>query len=67
MPEAGLEAYTFAEFAHKYRISLTFLYELIKRGDAPRTMKVGNKRLISAKAAADWVQRFEDQAESSAA
>jgi hypothetical protein len=54
-------AYTIAEFCDAFRISRTFLYELNKRGEGPRLMRVGRRCLISAQAAADWSREREDQ------
>lgn len=54
-------AYTLAEFCQAFRISRTFLYELNKKGQGPRLMRVGRRCLISAEAAADWSKQMEAQ------
>ena len=41
-------------------------YNLLKRGDAPKTMMVGKRRLVSVEAAAAWRSRMEDQSASAA-
>jgi hypothetical protein len=55
------QAYTLAEFCSAYAISRTFLYELNKKGQGPRLMRVGRRCLISAEAAADWRKQMETQ------
>jgi len=56
MPTA---AYLIAEFCRAHRVSRAFFYVLLKRGDAPKVMKVGKRRLVSDEAAKDWRQRME--------
>ena len=47
------------EFCEEHRISRAFYYELQKRKQGPKTMKVGTRRLISHEAAAEWRRRME--------
>ena len=42
------------EFCARHGISRAFLYLLWKRGEGPRFMQIGARRLISREAAADW-------------
>jgi predicted DNA-binding transcriptional regulator AlpA len=42
-----------------HSISRAFFYELRKKGLAPREMRVGTRRIISAEAARDWRQQRE--------
>lgn len=52
--------YTVQEFCAEHGgISKVFFYELQKRGQGPRIMKVGRRTLISAEAAAEWRARME--------
>lgn len=54
--------FTIYEFCNLHKVSKTTFYEMLKTGDAPRVMKVGNKTLISAEAAADWRRKMEQPA-----
>lgn len=54
-------AVSVTEFCHSHSISRTTFYELVKRGEAPRFMKVGTRTLISAEAAAEWRRRMESR------
>jgi predicted DNA-binding transcriptional regulator AlpA len=42
------------EFCNRHGISLSFFYLLQERGQAPHTMKVGGRRLVSVEEAARW-------------
>ncbi len=53
------DAYSVDEFAARHDISRAYLYLLWKRGQGPRFMQVGARRLISREAAADWRQALE--------
>lgn len=46
--------YSVREFCNVHRISHGTFYNLIKRGDAPRLMRVGGRVLITEAAAAEW-------------
>jgi hypothetical protein len=46
--------YSLDEFCSVHGISRAFLYLLQERGEAPDIMHVGNRRLVSAEAAAAW-------------
>lgn len=52
---------TIAQFCTDTNISRTFFYELNKKGQGPRLMRVGRRCLISAEAAADWRKQMEAQ------
>jgi hypothetical protein len=56
-----LEAFSITEFCTAHRISRATFYNLLAAGEGPRTMKVGNRVLISRDAAADW-RREREQA-----
>lgn len=56
-------AFSVAEFCEKHRITKPTFYELVKRGTAPRIMKVGRRTLISIEAAADWRRQMEQGAQ----
>ena len=47
------------EFCEEHRISRSFYYDLLKKNQGPKTMKVGARRLISHEAAAEWRRRME--------
>lgn len=57
-----LQAMTFKQFCELNSISLSFLYDLLKDGRGPATLRIGSKRLITAEAAAAWRKRFEESA-----
>ncbi len=59
--DAARQAYTIVEFCIAHRISRAGFYNLLKSGTAPRVMKVGARRLISAEAAAEWRRQMESQ------
>lgn len=46
--------FTILDWCKDNCISRAMFYKLAAEGLAPRTMKIGRKRLISAEAAADW-------------
>jgi hypothetical protein len=47
-------AMSVAEFCLLHSISIGFFYELLKRGEGPRIMKVGLRTLVSVEEAARW-------------
>jgi hypothetical protein len=51
---AGVEV-----FCRRHGISRAYLYLLWRRGDGPRYMQVGARRLISKEAALDWRRGLE--------
>jgi predicted DNA-binding transcriptional regulator AlpA len=52
-------AFTISEWCETKRISRSLFYILDRRGEAPRTFRVGKRRLISAEADAEWVRKRE--------
>jgi predicted DNA-binding transcriptional regulator AlpA len=52
-------AWTIEEFCQSHGISRATFYNLLKRGYAPRIMKVGARTLISIEAASDWREHME--------
>lgn len=48
------DAYGVEEFCKRHGISRAYVYLLWKRGEGPRFMQVGARRLISREAAAEW-------------
>jgi predicted DNA-binding transcriptional regulator AlpA len=50
----GRKASTVDEFCAEHSISRAMFYKLQKAGQAPRTMRVGSKQLISEEAAFAW-------------
>jgi hypothetical protein len=47
-------AFTIQQFCTAHNISPAFYFELQKRGEGPRVMAVGRRRLISIEEAARW-------------
>lgn len=60
-------AWTIEEFCQSHAISRATFYNLLKRGEAPVTMQVGKRRLVSAEAASAWRSRMESISGGSAA
>lgn len=60
------QAFSVAEFCDAHGFTKVLFYKLMKLGRGPRIMKVGNRTLISAEAAADWRRAMENGAEISA-
>jgi predicted DNA-binding transcriptional regulator AlpA len=48
------DAYGVEEFCKRHGISRAYLYLLWRRGEGPRFMRVGARRLVSKEAAFDW-------------
>jgi predicted DNA-binding transcriptional regulator AlpA len=51
------------EFCREHGISRGHFYNLLKRGEGPKIMRVGRRTLVSAEAAAEWRRRMEVAAE----
>jgi hypothetical protein len=47
-------ALTIKEFCAAHNISEAFYFELQQRGEGPRVMRVGSRRLVSVEEAARW-------------
>ena len=47
------------EFCRAHAICRASFYNLLKRGAAPRVMRVGGRVLVSTEAAAEWRRRME--------
>ncbi|EKD75462.1 MAG: hypothetical protein ACD_44C00124G0003 [uncultured bacterium] len=52
-------AFTIPDWCKDHCISRAMFYKLAAEGLAPRTMKIGRKRLISADASVEWRIRME--------
>jgi predicted DNA-binding transcriptional regulator AlpA len=52
--DAPAMAMSLREFCNRHGFSLSFFYLLEERGQAPRTMQVGGRRLVSIEEAARW-------------
>lgn len=50
----GRKASSIDEFCHQHSISRAFFYKLQKLGQAPATMQVGARQLISEESASAW-------------
>ncbi|MDE2582746.1 MAG: hypothetical protein KGL52_14020 [Rhodospirillales bacterium] len=67
MEETTRDAFGVDEFAARNGLSRGTVYNLWLRGEGPRYMQVGKRRLISREAAAEWRSRMEHRAEQHAA
>jgi predicted DNA-binding transcriptional regulator AlpA len=56
------QAWTIDEFCQSHGISRATFYNLLKRGAAPRIMKIGARTLVSETAAAEWREQMENSA-----
>jgi hypothetical protein len=61
------DAYSVEEFCRRHGISRAYLYLLWRRGEGPRFMQVGARRLISKEAGADFRKAAEKIPASTAA
>jgi predicted DNA-binding transcriptional regulator AlpA len=61
-PEVAKLAYTVGEYCSSIGICRASLYNLWKRGQGPRRMKVGSRTLISVEAAAEYRRQCEEVA-----
>lgn len=52
-------AYTIAEACHQANISRSFYYKLHSEGKAPKSIKLGQRRLIRAEALNAWLENLE--------
>ena len=66
MEETTRDAFGVDEFAARNGLSRGTLYNLWQRGEGPRYMQVGKRRLISCEAAAEWRRRMERRADKAA-
>jgi hypothetical protein len=53
------DAYGVEAFCKRHGFSRAYLYLLWRRGEGPRFMQVGTRRLISKEAAAEWRKTME--------
>ena len=53
------KAYTINDFCKTYSISRSLFYRLKETGQAPKTMRLGGRILISSDAAEAWQQTME--------
>jgi hypothetical protein len=53
------QAYTIDGFCEAHHLPKSTYYALKKRGQAPREMHVGRRRLISREAAEEWRRQME--------
>lgn len=58
-PDIHQDAHSVESFCKRHGISRAYLYLLWRRGEGPRYMQVGARRLISREAAADWRRAVE--------
>jgi predicted DNA-binding transcriptional regulator AlpA len=58
------KACSILDFCKEHAISRAHFYNLVKRGLAPRTLRVGRRRLVSDEAAAEWRRMMEAPAAS---
>lgn len=53
------DAFGVDEFAARHGISRAYLYLLWKRGEGPKYMQIGARRLVSREAASEWRRSLE--------
>jgi hypothetical protein len=53
--EVDVQSYTINEWCALRKVSRTEFYEMQKRGDGPRTYRVGRFQRISGEADRDWL------------
>ena len=58
-PHDQRDAFSLREFADRHGISISHLFEMLKDGRGPITMRVGRRRLVSVEAAAAWRREME--------
>ena len=61
------DAHSVSDFCRRHGLCRATFYNLLKRGEAPATMKVGSRVLVSAEAAAAWRRRMENNSTASQA
>jgi len=50
----SIEAFTISQFCEAHNFSRAFFYILKKKGQAPKIVELGGKRLITREAAEQW-------------
>ena len=60
--ETTRDALSVAEFCTRNSLGRSTFYALLKRGEGPRIIRIGRRTLISARAAEEWRQKYEDSA-----
>ena len=58
------KAYSISRFCENHNISRGMFYLLTERNEAPKTMRVGRRVLISDEAATEWRKRMEESSNS---
>jgi len=53
----NVDCYSIAEFCRRHGISESFFFKLQARGEAPPTIAIGTRRLITKEAARQWRRR----------
>jgi hypothetical protein len=61
-PLEELKAYSIGQFCQAHNISVDTYFRMQRHSHGPATMKVGQRTLISAEAAAAWRQAAQEQA-----
>ena len=60
------DALSISDFCRRHGLCRATFYNLMKRDQAPATMRVGSRILISAEAAAAWRRRMESDQKAAA-
>jgi hypothetical protein len=55
-------AYSIPQFCDAFSISVETYFKLARKGEGPRTFKIGSRTLISAQAAEQWLAEREREA-----
>ena len=57
-PPAEPAAYSVAEFAEAHGFARSYFYVMLREGTAPKTIKLGRRRLITREEAQRWRERM---------
>lgn len=61
MSEEVVDSYDIITFCQRNSVCRATLYNLWRRGEGPRWMQVGSRRLISREAATEWRREMEQR------
>ena len=64
MPSTQRLAVSVAEAANMLSVSRPTMYEILNRSDCHADFKIGNRRLVSVSALAEWIDKQTEQAAS---
>ena len=59
MQPDNIDAYSVEQFCRTHSIGRSLFYDLLKKGEGPRTFRAGKRTLISKEAAEKWRRQME--------